>query len=215
MRVSHKKDKQRWKHLQEIINQMYLYGASGHAKVIADIFRSNDIEVQGLFDDNPNIKELIGLPVERTSELKGPLVISIGNNSIRKKIAESISIPFAIGVDRSAIVSKSVIIGDGTVVMQGAIIQACATIGEHAIVNTAVSIDHDCEIGDYVHISPNATLCGNVKVGEGTHVGAGSVIIQGIKIGAWSVIGAGSVVVSDIPDGVLAYGNPCRIIRKI
>lgn len=194
---------------------MYLYGASGHAKVIADVFRSNDIEVKGLFDDNPNIKELIGLPVERTSELKGPLVISIGNNIIRKKIAESILIPFAIGIDKSAIVSMSAVIHDGTVVMQGAIIQACATIGKHAIVNTAATIDHDCEIGDYVHISPNVTLCGNVKVGEGTHVGAGSVVIQGVKIGAWSVIGAGSVVVCDIPEGVIAYGNPCKIVRTI
>ena len=81
--------------------------------------------------------------------------------------------------------------------------------------NTSASIDHDNVLGDFVHISPHATLCGEVEVGEGTWIGAGTVVKQCVKIGKWSIIGAGSVVVNDIPDGVLAYGNPCKIIRKL
>ena len=42
---------------------MYLYGASGHAKVIIDILKANHIEIEGLVDDNPNINELLGYPV--------------------------------------------------------------------------------------------------------------------------------------------------------
>ena len=63
--------------------------------------------------------------------------------------------------------------------------------------------------------SPHCTLCGNVQVGEGTWIGAGSTVIPGVKIGKWSVIGAGSVVVRDIPDGVLALGNRCEVIKKL
>ena len=93
--------------------------------------------------------------------------------------------------------------------------QADAQIGKHCIINTGASIDHESVIADYVHISPHSTLCGNVYVGEGSWIGAGSIVIPGLRIGRWCVIGAGSVVTKDIPDGVLAVGNRCKIIKKI
>lgn len=99
--------------------------------------------------------------------------------------------------------------------MQGAIVQACAHIGKHCIINTGASVDHECIIEDFVHISPHSTLCGNVHVGEGAWIGAGTTIIPGVKIGKWSVVGAGSVVTKDIPDGVLAVGNRCKVIKKL
>lgn len=57
-------------------------------------------------------------------------------------------------------------------------------------------------------------ISGDTHVGEGTWVGVGSCVMQGIKIGKNCMIGAGSVVVRDIPDGVVAYGNPCKVMRK-
>ena len=79
--------------------------------------------------------------------------------------------------------------------------------------NTGASIDHECILGDYVHVSPHATLCGDVQVGEGSWIGAGAVVIPGVRIGKWCVIGAGSVVLHDVPDGVVAVGNPCKIVK--
>lgn len=194
---------------------MYLYGASGHAKVIIDILRANHVHVEELFDDDENLHTLLGYPVLRSMEVKGPLIISIGNNSIRKKIAESLDVEFGRAIHPSAIVSEEVRIEYGSVVMQGAIVQSDTNIGKHCIINTGASVDHECMIGDYVHISPHCTLCGNVQVGEGTWIGAGTTIIPGVKIGKWSVIGAGSVVTKDIPDGVLAVGNRCKEIKKL
>ena len=52
-------------------------------------------------------------------------------------------------------------------------------------------------------------------MGEGAWIGAGSVVIPGVKIGKWSIVGAGSVVTKDIPDGVLAVGNRCKVIKNI
>lgn len=194
---------------------MYLYGASGHAKVIIDILRANQIEINGLVDDNPNIQELLGIPVLHQSNGLSLFIISIGNNQIRKKIAEQLKTSFGKAIHPSAIISPNSMIDEGTVVMQGAIVQSCATIGKHCIINTGASVDHECVIEDYVHISPHATLCGNVHVGEGSWVAAGSVVLPGVKIGKWSVIGAGSVVAKDIPDGVLAVGNRCKVLKKI
>lgn len=194
---------------------MYLYGASGHAKVIIDILRANKEPIKALFDDNKTIHKLLNYPVLPSLEVCGPLIISIGNNIIRKKIAESLNLSFGKAFHPSAIISEEAVLGDGSVVMQGAIIQSDVRIGTHCIINTGASVDHECIIDNFVHISPHCTLCGNVEIGEGTWVGAGTVIIPGVKIGKWSVIGAGSVVTKNIPDNVLAVGNRCKVIKKI
>lgn len=194
---------------------MYLYGASGHATVVIDILRANDETIEALFDDNESITHLLDYPVLRSSEAKGPLIISIGSNKIRAKLAGLLSLEFGKAIHPSAIVSEYVRIDEGSVVMQGTIIQSCAQIGKHCIINTGASVDHECVIEDFVHISPHCTLCGNVVIGEGTWVGAGSIITPGVKVGKWSVIGAGSVVTKDIPDGVLAVGNRCKVIKQL
>ena len=194
---------------------MYLYGASGHAKVIIDILRANNEKLEALFDDNEAIDSLLDYPVLRSSEVRGPLIISIGNNGIRRKIAESVNTTFGNAFHPSAIISEEAAIKEGTVVMQGAIIQSGVCIGRHCIINTGASVDHECIIEDYVHISPHCTLCGNVQIGEGSWIGAGTTIIPGVKVGKWSVIGAGSVVTKDIPDNVLAVGNRCKIIKNL
>lgn len=54
-----------------------------------------------------------------------------------------------------------------------------------------------------------------VEIGSDVWVGGGAIICPGVRIGSRAVIGAGSVVTRDIPDGVLAVGNPCRVIREI
>ena len=194
---------------------MYLYGASGHAKVIIDILKSKNIIIDGLYDDNNSIKRMLDYDVYPTDFINGPLIVSIGDNKIRYNIVKSLSTEFAHAIHKSAIISKYAKIDIGTVVMQGAIIQSCANIGKHCIINTGASIDHDCQIEDFVHISPGSVLCGNVTIGEGSWIGAGSTIIPGVKIGKWSIIGAGSIVTKDIPDKVLAYGNNCKIIKNL
>jgi len=200
---------------------MYLYGASGHAKVIIDILELLRIPVDGLYDDNPEIKQLLSYPVlgslkNQVKRPQLPFIISIGNNLVRKKIKELFPLVFANAlIHPEATISNRAVLGEGTVVMGHAIINADTRIGQHAIINTSASIDHDCTIGDFVHISPNATLTGGVTVGEGTMVGAGAVIIPYTKIGQWAVIGAGSVVTKNIPDYELWMGNPARFVRKL
>jgi maltose O-acetyltransferase len=54
-----------------------------------------------------------------------------------------------------------------------------------------------------------------VEIGSDVWVGGGAIILPGVRIGSRSVIGAGSVVTRDVPEGVLAAGNPCRVIREI
>src|SRR5690349_19482292 len=54
-----------------------------------------------------------------------------------------------------------------------------------------------------------------VEIGSDVWIGGGAIILPGVRIGSRSVVGAGSVVTRDVPDGVFAAGNPCRVVREI
>lgn len=196
---------------------LILYGASGHGKVILDIFKANGLKPDAIWDDAPK-----GLfcgytvsPPQLDDKKDKSVVISIGDNNTRKMIAGRIetSCNFLTAVHPRAVLAESSSVGPGTVVMANAVINADSKIGKHVIINTGAVVEHDCLVADFVHISPNATLCGNVSVGEGTHIGAGVVVIPGINIGSWCKIGAGAVVIRDVPDGSTVVGNPGRIIK--
>lgn len=196
-------------------NKVYLYGASGHAKVVMDIARLAYYEVPCLIDDNPQVNELAGLPVVHSAEGFSPVIVTIGDCSIRKRIVEKLgNREYLTVVHPNAVKAESVRLGFGTVVMAGAILNPYVTVGNHCIINTGSSLDHDVKVGDFVHIAPHCTICGECEVGDGTWVGAGTTIIQGIHVGNNCYIGAGSVVVKDIPDHSLCYGNPARIIKR-
>ncbi len=195
---------------------MILYGASGHAKVIIEILEKQGIPITGLVDANPAVQTLLGYRVNQLlSDLDADeqVIISIGNNAIRKKIATEIGQGFGTAVHPSANISSRTEIGEGTVMMAGVSVNSSTVVGKHVILNTNCLIDHDGVIGDYVHISPNAALAGNVTVCEGTHIGIGACVIQGINIGKWATIGAGAVIIKDVPDYALVVGNPARIIE--
>lgn len=198
---------------------MYLFGASGHGKVIKDILNANGIKVEAFVDDNPNVNECGGRLVLHDAMGLSPMIVSIGVNRIRKMIVERLrvnnsAIEFATAIHPSAVISPSAKIGEGTVVMAGAVVNADAVIGNHCIVNTGATVDHDCVVEDYCHVAPGANVSGGTHIGEGTWIGVGACVIQCLNIGKWSFIGAGSVVVKDVSDGVVAYGNPCKVIHE-
>lgn len=203
----------RWKCLMDIIKGMYLYGASGHGKVIKEIVEATGGVVEGFLDDNQQISELSGVKVLQKYCGESPLIISIGSNRIRKMIAERLACRYEVAIHPGAIVSPSAQIGEGTVVMAGAVINADAVIGRHCIINSGASVDHECVVGDYCHIAPHATLCGQVHLGEGTLVGVGASVIPCINIGGWCTIGAGAAVINNIEDNMIAVGVPARLVN--
>lgn len=193
---------------------MYLYGASGHGKVIKDIAEAQGDSVEGFVDDNPHLSHYCDKQVFHQAEGLSPMIVSIGINKTRRHIVEKLDCEFAKAIHPTAIVSPSAKIGEGTVVMPGAIINADAVIGKHCIINTGASVDHECVLGDYCHIAPHASLCGQVHVGEGTLIGVGASVIPCIKIGKWCAVGAGAAVVTNVPDNTTVVGVPAKSLSK-
>ncbi|WP_317169892.1 acetyltransferase [Moheibacter lacus] len=213
----HNKDKRPWKFLEEMNKNMYVFGASGHGKVVAEAAETAGMEVSGFIDENPNLSSLLDLPVLKELPLGAKeMVISVGKNEVRKKIVDRFpNLVYPKIIHAFSFVSKRAAIGDGTVILSGVSVNSEAKVGKHCILNTNSSIDHDCELGDFVHISPNAALAGDVAVGEGTHIGIGAAVIQGVKIGKWAVIGAGAVIIRDVPDFAVMVGNPAKQIKTV
>ena len=197
--------------------KVILYGASGHGKVIADLLLAAHCEVVAFFDDNPKEEKLLSVPVYHSSKMEEftatGMILSIGNNKIRKKLAAISTKPFIKAIHPTAILSSYHQISEGSVIMAGVIVNPQVSIGKHCIINTGSIVEHDCFIDDFVHLSPGVSLAGSVSVGEGTHVGIGATVIQGVTIGKWATIGAGTVVINDVPDYAVVVGVPGKIIK--
>lgn len=195
------------------MKKIAIYGAGGHAKVVAEIAELNKYEDIVFCEDVLSKETVLGYPVVTELARDARCIIAIGNNVVRKDISISLANEYIKLIHPNTHLSKHCHIGEGTVVMAGVVINAEAVIGKHCIINTNASVDHECVIENYVHLSPNVALAGNVTVGEGTHVGIGACVIQGVSIGKWCTVGAGAVVIRDVPDGATVVGNPARIIK--
>jgi sugar O-acyltransferase (sialic acid O-acetyltransferase NeuD family) len=209
------------KQCKAMSNDAVIFGYSGHAYVVIEILMANKYRMIGYYDREQKEKNPFNINYWGTGSDESAIeeikncnaFLGIGSNKIRadifkKLIQNKISCPSV--THHNSIVSASVQIGSGTIIMAGATINTMTQIGTAVICNTSSVIDHECIIGDYAHIAPGAVLAGNVVVGNNTFIGANSVIKQGVKIGADVIIGAGSVVVKDVADGLTIYGNPAK-----
>ena len=117
-------------------------------------------------------------------------------------------------IHNSAYVANSSSMAMGGFIEQKVVISSQTALGFGVTIKRGALIGHHCTIGDFVDINPGAIIAGKVSLGRGSVIGAGATILDGISIGDNSIIGAGSLVTKDIPSGIIAYGNPCKVIRE-
>lgn len=205
---------------------LVIWGASGHALVVADIVRLQEqYYIVGFLDDvRPNLHgtEFFGSTIfggrEQLRQLLGQgvkhILLAFGNCKMRLELTpqlQSQGFYLPVAIHPRSIVARDAELGAGTVIAAGAVVNPAVQIGQSVIVNTSASIDHECVIGDAVHVGPGARLAGRVVVGEAAQIGIGATIIDRVRIGSGAIIGAGAVVVRDIPDHVIAYGVPASV----
>ncbi|MGH7746460.1 MAG: acetyltransferase [Candidatus Dormibacteria bacterium] len=209
--------------------KIFVYGASGHGKVVGDILLARrEANFVGFIDDNSEFweKKILGFPVlgngewlqQETKQTRVAVALGVGDNFLRQKIAERCDVWGAEVVTLthpSASVSASARLGRGTVVMAHATINPDAKIGLGVIINTSAIVEHDVDIGDFAHVAPNAAMAGASRLGTLSQLGIGAVVIQCVSIGACTIVGGGAVVVRDIPDQVLAMGVPALVHRTL
>ena len=208
--------------MQQRDNDIYLIGAGGHAKVILALLEEQGRKCLGIYDDDKTLwgKALSGVPImgavkELADRDDVSAVIAIGNNNIRKHLAENFhNLHWATLIHPYSWVHKSVKIQEGSVIFAGAVIQPDTRIGKHSIINTSASIDHDCVIGDFCHIAPGCHLAGGISIGDGTLLGVGTNVIPYVSITSNATIGAGAVVIKNIIRSGTYVGVPVCLINK-
>ena len=198
------------------MNRLIIIGAGGHGKVIADAALKNGYTNICYIDDHAT-GDVMGFPIigtsadiERLNDGSTDFIIGIGNNAIRKTVAEKYNVNWVSIVHPSAQIAFNAEIGKGTVIMANAVVNVCATVGEHCIINTGAIVEHDNVIENYAHISPNVALGGTVRIGSLTHVGIGATVKNNIDICSDCTIGAGAVVVKNIKEPGTYVGVPIR-----
>ncbi|MGE3818179.1 MAG: acetyltransferase [Isosphaeraceae bacterium] len=206
-----------------------IWGAAGHSKVLAECLSHASRRIVALFDNDPRaVSTLAGVPIsigvegfrqwrDAHPEPTGFLVAIGGDRgSARVAIHEFLRrqglLPVTV-THPTAFVARDAVLGESCQVLARAAVCVGARLGFETIVNTAASVDHECTLGKGVHIAPGATLAGCVTVGDFAMIGAGSVILPRRSIGAYTTVGAGSVVTRDLPERVVAWGNPARVRR--
>src|SRR5579884_108980 len=202
-----------------------VWGAGGHARVVADIIRRiGSDEIIGFIDEvapyrrgEPFLGSIVLGGEEQIENLRSEhvnkAIVAVGDCAARLRISEllkSRGFELATAIHPSAIVSDGALLGPGTVVCAGAVIGPGVRAGMSTIVNTSASVDHDCTIGDGAHIGPGARLGGGVHVGRGAWVAIGATIVNGIEIGDGAIVGAGGVVPRSVPARSLVFGVPAR-----
>lgn len=192
-------------------------GASGHAKVVAEVLRLTGREILGFV--TPDIEKgtalcgvvvlggdsvIHGYSVNETELVNG--VGTLPGQHLRWKLAMTMreaGYCFATIVHPDAVIATNVVLEEGVQLMAGVVIQPGTTVGRDTIINTGVIIDHDCCVEANCHLASGVVCSGGVNIGENVHIGTGAKILQAINIGEGSVIAAGSTIYKDVPSGVL------------
>jgi sugar O-acyltransferase (sialic acid O-acetyltransferase NeuD family) len=209
--------------------KLLVVGSSGHASVLVDAIElTGGYRIGGYLDDTlprgtvrrghlilGGLNDAASICAEQSIN---DVVIAIGDNWWRRKFYSDLTckcpnLKFPVVKHPSALIAASAEIGIGTAILAHSHVGPGSRVGPFCIINTGSSIDHDCTMQGFASIAPGVFTGGLVQIGECSAIGVGASVSDRISIGSHAVVGTGAVVVRDIPDLVVAYGNPARVQR--
>jgi sugar O-acyltransferase (sialic acid O-acetyltransferase NeuD family) len=209
----------------EALPYWYIYGAGGLGletiDILEDSMRAGTVPLhRPCFLEDATIRsDFMGYQVHDLSHaVPGSAVtIAVGEPRLRQLLMDkALTAGLALRslISPRAFVSPMAQIGEGVVIAPLSSIQSRARIARNVAVNTMTIVGHDVCVKDGAVLSSMVNLGGAVEVGEYSYIGMGALVKEGISIGHWSIVSMGSVVFSDIPQAVIAVGNPARVSKR-
>lgn len=207
--------------------EVFILGAGGFARETLDIYvdLGREKEVLGFLEEKcQNDGSILnGKPIhdvlilKKLSRQDKPLLIGAIGSTKRMNLILRLKkegYEFDAIIHPSAIHSRWVKFGEGSIITPGVILTCQINIGNHVILNIGSKIGHDVKIGDYSTVSPGAEIMGCSSLGSQVYVGTNATIIEKISVGNGAVIAAGAVVTKDVPEMALVAGVPA-VVKKI
>lgn len=207
--------------------RLFIYGNGSFGKEAFDIAkRVNDKDsiygaiyfINDFEYDNISIFSFDEIISRCWSNESHEVVIAMGEVNQRVKILTKLKkFNFKLGrlIDPSSIISDTAVINNGCIICPFVFIGPDVCIGENTLVNVKSIIGHDIKIGSNTVVSAMVNIGGNSVIGDECYLGMSSVIKEKTKIEFKCILSMGAVLYNDLPEKVIAIGNPARIIRKV
>jgi len=206
-----------------------IYGAGGLGREVYELAisinnSSNRWTTIVFIDDADKIDNPRNLSIYKYSEIKNnfsldeiEFCIAVGEPIIRKKIFDNLAssgMKLATLIHPDVTIPKSTIIGEGTIICKFVSITCDISIGKNVYVHPMACIGHDAIIGENTIVSSYVDVAGSCNIGNCTFLAINVILKQGVSIGHNTIVGMGSIVHRDLPDGVIALGNPARPMKN-
>lgn len=199
------------------MKNLIIVGCGAHAAEIVDYIEyinqnatTDTFKIKGLID---NVKthydhygynyEFLGTIDDHVIDPNMYYIMGIGNLTIRTKVFEEFKLKnakFTGLIHPTALISKTAIIGEGTVISHNVSIGPKVIIGDCNVINSRCTIGHDAKIGNNNFISPQVVLGGNSEIGDNNLLGTNSCLIPEIKVGNNNKIMAGMSLTQNVQD---------------
>jgi len=206
-----------------------IYGSGGLGREVLDLAR----EINNITDTWEKIifindfkKETIvnGANVLTFDEFKSAfqsdgskIVIAVGEPKVRQLLREQVA---ASGYELQSIIHPNAFVGfetelgKGVIVQYGSFVSCNVKIRDNVLIQPNANVGHDSTIGEDAVISSFVSISGTCTIGERAYIGVSVPVKENTSIGRDAIIGMGSVVLRDIPDNVIALGNPARAMKN-
>ncbi len=201
--------------------RLLVLGAGGHGHAVADLAVEAGWTVAGFTDraGAPPRPDVLGTDGDVAALARAgrmdAAVVGVGNSVLTRRaelfeLLREWNVRPATLVHPRAAVSRSCLVGDGTVVFAGCVLGAGVEVGVNVVCYSGAVVEHGCRIGDHAYLSPGVLLSGEVIVEPLAFLGAGAVVVPGVTIGKGAVVAAGAVVIRDVGAGEIVVGVPAR-----
>jgi len=205
------------------MDRLLIVGAGGHGCVVAetairsglwsDVFHLDDLLERPQLDVGTRVLGSIS-DLTTLGTANDQFVIGVGDNASRLRLFEDLKnrMRAASVIASESLVSQTVSVADGCVIMPGVVVNAAVVLGQACVLNTSCIIEHGVKLDSAVHVGPGAILGGDVEVGTRSFIGMGAKVLPGVSLGQDVILGAGAVAVSDLYEPGAYVGVPAKPI---
>lgn len=204
-----------------------IYGTGGTAREVFDIMHlceNNGYEKIIFIDDKKNDTSFLNCElydfhnlIKKYSNNQIKIVVAVGEPEIKKilynKVHEA-NYNFATVIHPTAEISPSAKLGKSVVIKKGGIVSCDAILGDAVGLEPYVVVGHDTKVGSFTQLSAFVNIGGFAEIGSVVYVGLSTCVKDRTKIGNNTIVSMASAVIRDLPEDVIAVGNPARPMKN-